>query len=70
MRTMGASTVGRARICASGFIAAQVRWATATAPNCSLAVPYFCIWRRAARAYIALVEPSPDAAAIPSSSLA
>ena len=59
------SIVIGACICARGFIAAQARCATATAPNCSLVVPYFCMCRRAARAYIALVEVSPDAAAIP-----
>ncbi len=39
------------RICARGLSAAWRRAETATAPSCSLVVPWWCMWRWAASAY-------------------
>ncbi len=48
------STVIGSRNIASGFSAALARACTATDANCSSVVPYSCMWRRAAIAYLAI----------------
>jgi hypothetical protein len=48
------STVMGSRYIASGLLAALTRAWTATPANCSSVVPYSCMWRRAAIAYLAM----------------
>lgn len=50
------STVTGSRNIASGFSAAFARACTATSASCSRVVPYSCMWRRAAIAYLAISE--------------
>lgn len=50
------STVMGSRYIASGFAAAFARAVTATSASCSDVVPYSCMWRRAAIAYLAISE--------------
>ena len=50
MHEYGTTRDSGSRMKASGFSRAQARAATATSASCSRVVPYWCMWREAARA--------------------